>query len=290
MDRKSSVREIIVLSLAGGLLIMCLRISCLLADAAPSEAPPDPSAIELPDTSYERIDMEEMNIQGITDKPSILYVIPRARIEIEMKLNDDYFLLSSADPNVSVIWHDPEFQAVERKKASLDEPLPSPPSSSFFITQKPEIIAGSCVSCHYPGMDIPKGSSTPLLLQELNQRCFQCHPARYYHICWKEVEKMAFESPDQGKNSCQKCHTPWTQPPGTRTRDRRSKESQLKWQWNQWAQPKENSWQRTRTYWQWAQPKESWQPREKQNTTEELPEQKYDIDTFCITCHKHDKR
>lgn len=273
------------------IMLACILL-CLQADAAASETPSAPSAAELPDISSERIDMEEMKIQGTIDKPNIMYVIPRARIEIEMKLNDDYFLLSSADPNMAAIRHDLEFQPVEKKTASPAEPIPpSPLPASFFFIQRPEINAGSCVSCHYPGMDIPKGSSTPLLLQELNQRCLQCHPARYYHICWREVEKTAFQSPDQSENSCQKCHTPWTQPPGTRTQDGKTKGSRMKWQWSQWTQPKEDSWRGTRTYWQWAQPRESWQPRKKQDTTsEELSEKKNDIDTFCITCHKHDER
>ena len=74
----------------------------LTAKSAAVAAPLDSPSAELSDAE-EKINMEEMKIQGNINKPNIMYVIPRAVLKIEMKLNDEYFLPASGDPNEAMI-------------------------------------------------------------------------------------------------------------------------------------------------------------------------------------------
>jgi|GEM_PF-3323591 len=298
------------------LAVVCLIIPFLISgqmaaraasseaqDETPTSSPPiEPSAEAAaasrgPQSLHERIDMEEMKIQGMADQPQIMYIIPRARLEIEMKLNDDYFLLSPADPNEAAM-NPAELRFQLEKKQISDQPIIP---SSFYAYKPNEVRAGSCISCHYPEIEIPKGSRASSLLEELNQSCLDCHPSRYYHLCWREVEKTAFQSTSQEKatgqekESCNRCHTPWTEPPSGERR-KRTQKSHLKWQWSQWSQPKETAWPGGRTYWQWGgQASGQWgqrtqrsqsQPDKSEKPDQKPSAQKYDIDTFCVTCHK----
>jgi len=314
---KSAVSSTITLYAVLGLLsISLLSIMVLFpltAKSAAIAAPLDYLSAGLSDANSEKIDMEEMKIQGNVKKPNIMYIIPRADIKIEMELHDEYFLPASTDSS------DVAIQSAEGKMVSplkvksplnaaslLNPPLPSPfniVSQSLFYINKPEIKEGSCVACHYPGMVIPKNASAPQLLKELNKSCLHCHPSRYYHICWKEAEKGVSQPLGQGNNgNCKKCHAPWMQSQGTVPQDTERKtwgttaenakgttEGTTGWTaegTTEGTQQQETKAKGMKPQWHWNQPGEI-QPKEKQMPGKEISKQGYDIDTFCVTCHKY---
>jgi hypothetical protein len=242
---------------------------------AASAAPPAPFAAEMSDANREMINMEEMQIHGNINKPNIMYVIPRADLKIEMKLHDEYFLPAATFPNAA------QPQSAENEEISpfnedlpLKEPLPCSfdlKARSLFYIDKPEIKEGSCVVCHYPAMALPQGVPAARLTKELNQSCIHCHPSRYYHICWKEVEKGISQPPGQDKSNCRKCHTPWTQQQGIDSTEEKTQGT--------WAKGAGSPWH-------WNQPREI-QQKEKETHGKGLSKQGYDTDTFCTTCHKY---
>lgn len=154
---------------------------------------------------HETITMEAMNIKGKVDKPTIMYVIPRAHIEIEMKLNDTYFSTIDPDEMISVLGEE-ETRTPEKSFQSLL-------TESFSVGNAQYAKNGLCISCHYPRMPIPQDSRSQSLFMKLNQICLQCHPLHYYHIGWKEVEQTIFCSRDEdsSKTVCQNCHPAWIQ-------------------------------------------------------------------------------
>ncbi|MEW5804128.1 MAG: hypothetical protein AB1847_18690 [bacterium] len=243
------------------------------------------------DAEHERIDMQEMQIQGSIRKPSTMYVIPRADLKIEMKLHDEYFLPKAPDDLN-------ETTGAKSMTASAKEISFCFFKSSFYAV-KPEIKEGSCVSCHYSEMAIPKsastaraGSSTSPLLQELNQSCLRCHPSRYYHIFWKEVQKTVFQSPHQsqsqdneGKGNCQKCHAPWMLSQGKQPQGAGSRLKGGGWNarpkgWGSWrSRPLESQ--------SWGKRPQDGQTQGREEPAGGRSGQGYDVDTFCITCHRH---
>lgn len=159
-------------------------------------------------TDYEAINMETMNIWGKVDKPNIMYVIPRANIEIEMKLNDEYF--SSIDTD--------EMPRLCREQETTVAPTTCQPllRKPFSSMNTQDVKTGLCTSCHYPEMPIPQDDYNRSLLTKLNHICLQCHPLNYYHVAWKEVEQTIFCSRDEysSKTLCENCHPAWIQQTG----------------------------------------------------------------------------
>lgn len=179
----------------------------------------------------DKISMEEMKIRGKIDKPNIMYIIPRSKLQIEMTIDDNYFLSSlskSSKPPSSI---NDELSAFEKSLfAGISESL------SHCNTK--EIKNGSCISCHYSEMTLPKNHTKQIFIKELNELCLNCHPSNYYHICWKEIEKMIFDFNEQSIPPivkvtypqdiffttivCKKCHPAWIKskqnsPPGLKT-------------------------------------------------------------------------
>lgn len=169
----------------------------------------DHIALEVFVTNYEAINMEAMNIWGKVDKPNIMYVIPRANIEIEMKLNDEYF--SSIDPDKMIYLFGEQKTMVAPPKTC--QPLLR---KSFSSTNTQDVKTGLCTSCHYPEMPIPQDDYNRSLLTELNQICLQCHPLHYYYVAWKEVEQTILCTRDEysSKALCENCHPAWIQQTG----------------------------------------------------------------------------
>ncbi|MFH1673939.1 MAG: hypothetical protein ABIF87_11030 [Pseudomonadota bacterium] len=173
-----------------------------------------PDAVDGPDSEVFAIDrnavkMDAMNIWGKVDKPTIMYVIPRAHIEIEMKLDDEYF--SSIDPDAMPYLFGEQETVVETQQAS-QALFPD----SFSATNTHDVQNGLCTSCHYPEMLIPHDDRNRHLLTKLNHICLQCHPLNYYRVAWKEVERAIFcESSDYLNEAvCEHCHPGWIQQAG----------------------------------------------------------------------------
>lgn len=286
MDRNSqeitnvSVFTVFVFTAWSLLLVVLSLLTTLTLVPKAVAAPLDPLAAEL-SNAEEKINMEEMKIQGMVNKPNIMYVIPRADLKIDIKLQDDYFLLPSADPNENkneAVLHSAAMDQPDKSnRVSLQEPLPFPSNlKSLFYFNNSQIREGSCISCHYSEIAFPKSGSNPLLLQALNQNCLRCHPCRYYHICWKEAGKAVSQLSGQKKGNCRTCHAPWMQPQGVQPQDAQQKKAP-KWGSLPWGAAR--SWGGSQTRWI--------QPKEEQTPEYGSSEKGNDSDTFCITCHKH---
>jgi hypothetical protein len=167
----------------------------------------------------EKINMEEMKIHGDVRKPHIMYIIPRAKLDLDPIMYDGYFLPPSPES--------PGDRSLTRRgPAAHRETAPLVPARYHRQANSPEVKAGSCISCHYPGMVIPRGHHTQSLVKELNQLCLQCHHSRFYFLNREVIEEMntflkgqelspSSEPPypkEISLNSalCKKCHATWT--------------------------------------------------------------------------------
>jgi len=171
---------------------------------------------------YDKINMEEMKIRGKIDKPNIMYIIPRSKLQVDMIVSDEYLfpsLFNSCNPENQIIID----ESIASEKLLLESI-----SKSLSHANTQEVKNGSCVSCHYFEMTLPEKHTSQKLTQELNQLCINCHPTHYYHICWEEIEKMIFYFDKQAIPStlvssyphdiffttivCKKCHPAWMKP------------------------------------------------------------------------------
>ena len=166
-----------------------------------------------------KISMEEMKIRGKIDKPNIMYIIPRSKLQIDMIVSDEYVIPSlfhSCEPETQIIIN----ESIASKKLLLESI-----SESLAHANTQEVKNGSCVSCHYFEMALSKNHTSDNVTRELNQLCISCHPTHYYHICWEEIKKMIFYFDEQSVPPtpvsshpqdiffttivCRKCHPAW---------------------------------------------------------------------------------
>ncbi|MGA1874356.1 MAG: hypothetical protein ACMUIA_01980 [bacterium] len=168
---------------------------------SPENSPESSSRPEL----HEKIKMEEMKIHGDVPKPHIMYIIPRANLHLDPIMYDSYFLPSSPES--------PEDKGHPRKgPAAHRETVPSAPAAGYHLqANAPEVKAGSCILCHYPGMIIPQDHHTQSLVKELNQLCLQCHQASFSCLNREEVythqpDRLSRPNEFDTDTFCKVCH------------------------------------------------------------------------------------